>query len=110
MASGATISSTAWERRPGPTALTIWACTRKALSMEEASTSGRTVLSLAEIGLKATSKARYFDKGSYKSSTGYSYEGEWKDNLKHGFGKFTYTDGKVYEGDFANNKKEGKGT
>lgn len=60
-------------------------------------------------GSLATSKDELHKQGAYKSKTGYSYEGDWKDNVKHGKGKFIYLDGKVYEGDFFNNKKEGRG-
>jgi len=66
-------------------------------------------LNSKEIGWPATSKDAFTKKGQYKSKTGYWYEGEWKNNVKHGRGKFTYLDGKVYEGDFINNKKEGSG-
>jgi hypothetical protein len=33
-------------------------------------------------------------------SNGSKYEGEWSNNLKHGFGIFTFEDGTTYEGPF----------
>ncbi|CDW80566.1 UNKNOWN [Stylonychia lemnae] len=37
------------------------------------------------------------------------YEGEFLNNLMHGFGKFTFSDGKTYEGFYMNDKKHGYG-
>jgi len=37
------------------------------------------------------------------------YEGEFKNNLMHGFGRFTFPDGKQYEGFYENDKKHGFG-
>jgi hypothetical protein len=37
------------------------------------------------------------------------YEGEWKDNLRHGKGKYTWANGDVYEGDFLEGKRSGYG-
>lgn len=49
------------------------------------------------------------NQGVYKSKTGYTYEGNWANNLKNGLGKMTFADGKVYEGQFVDNKREGEG-
>ena len=40
---------------------------------------------------------------------GEEYEGEWKDNLIHGTGVYTYADGRVYEGNFLEGKPHGIG-
>ena len=45
------------------------------------------------------------------AATGDVYEGDWKDNLRHGSGTFTCAaDGKIYEGEFADGLKHGRGT
>lgn len=38
------------------------------------------------------------------------YEGEWKNNLRHGRGKMTYADGSVYDGDWEDDEPSGWGT
>lgn len=43
------------------------------------------------------------------SAAGSVYEGEWKNNKKHGKGKETYPEGSVYEGYFENGYKNGPG-
>jgi hypothetical protein len=48
-------------------------------------------------------------KGEISSTEDYRYEGEWIDGMKHGKGKFVFSDKKVYEGDFVENRKEGFG-
>ena len=40
---------------------------------------------------------------------GAHYEGEKKNNKRHGKGKFFYADGGIYEGDFKENKMHGQG-
>lgn len=37
------------------------------------------------------------------------YEGEWRDNKRHGYGKDIWSDGSQYEGFFHEGKKQGKG-
>jgi len=37
------------------------------------------------------------------------YEGDWKDDKKHGEGKCTFADGSVYEGELKNDKVHGEG-
>ena len=36
--------------------------------------------------------------------------GNFKDNKRHGQGKFTFNDGSTYEGEWMNDLKHGKGT
>ncbi len=64
---------------------------------------------MRESGLTVRPKATLVYKGVYKSKLGYMYDGQYKDNIKHGKGRFSYADGKVYEGDFVANKKHGNG-
>lgn len=42
-------------------------------------------------------------------TTEYEYEGEWQDDMRHGFGKIRYKKGDYYEGEWANDKKNGRG-
>jgi hypothetical protein len=37
------------------------------------------------------------------------YEGEWRDDKKHGRGIFTWSDGNTYEGDWVVDKRHGRG-
>eukprot|EP00438_Fugacium_kawagutii_P033875 Skav201120 [mRNA] locus=scaffold185:476810:491022:- [translate_table: standard] len=41
---------------------------------------------------------------------GSRYEGQWKDGLKHGKGRFIYPDGDVYDGEWQDGKAHGHGT
>ena len=41
-------------------------------------------------------------------SKAFNYEGDFKNSLRHGFGKETHNDGTVYEGEFLNGKRHGK--
>lgn len=38
------------------------------------------------------------------------YEGYWKNNLAHGYGRLIHTDGDVYIGEWKNDRANGKGT
>lgn len=38
------------------------------------------------------------------------YTGDWKNNLKHGFGSQTWSNGNKYEGEWQNSKRHGHGT
>lgn len=38
-----------------------------------------------------------------------SYEGDWENDLMHGYGIYIYSNGDMYEGEFSNNKQEGYG-
>jgi len=40
---------------------------------------------------------------------GAKYEGYWKDDLQHGYGKEVWADGSKYDGDYYFGKKQGKG-
>ena len=42
-------------------------------------------------------------------SDGETYEGQWVNNVKEGFGKYTYANGDVYEGEYVNGEKQGQG-
>jgi len=39
-----------------------------------------------------------------------SYEGDWNENVREGYGVMIYSNGNKYEGNWANNKREGHGT
>ncbi|WP_116106303.1 MORN repeat-containing protein [Lewinella sp. IMCC34191] len=43
-------------------------------------------------------------------SSGSRYQGEWKNNQKHGFGEFHWPDGAYYEGEFEEDERSGEGT
>ena len=40
---------------------------------------------------------------------GTTYDGEWKDNNKHGRGVYKWADGDTYDGDYKDGKKHGRG-
>lgn len=46
-------------------------------------------------------------KGSYEWAEGKRYEGQWIENMMHGFGNLTLSDGTTYEGQFKQDKKDG---
>jgi hypothetical protein len=49
--------------------------------------------------------------GRFDYLNGSIYEGNWRENKKHGKGKFVDTDGvSVYRGEWENDMKHGKGT
>jgi hypothetical protein len=37
------------------------------------------------------------------------YDGDWVDDLMHGFGKYTFTSGGIYTGEWSRGKMHGKG-
>lgn len=47
--------------------------------------------------------------GVYTKPNGYIYVGEYKDNMRHGFGKAIHENGMEYEGEFIKGKREGEG-
>ena len=47
--------------------------------------------------------------GTYFYKNGDVYEGDWKDDLKTGFGKLTMVNGAEYIGNFAEGMKHGEG-
>lgn len=50
------------------------------------------------------------DRRKFPFVSGSSYNGEWKDDMKEGFGCLVYADGTKYEGEWSRNKKHGNGT
>eukprot|EP01084_Bolivina_argentea_P243093 407590_1 len=53
---------------------------------------------------------RQHGHGKYVSASGVVlYEGEWKDDKPHGYGKEVYANGSVYEGEWKDGKKHGYG-
>jgi len=47
--------------------------------------------------------------GIYTWESGNKYEGEWKNNKRHGQGTLYFNDGDIYVGDFRDNKRNGQG-
>ena len=48
-------------------------------------------------------------QGKRTWADGNVYEGEWKDHKKHGQGKYTWADGEVYEGEYKDCMRHGQG-
>ena len=48
-------------------------------------------------------------QGKYTWPDGDVYEGGWKDDKQHGHGKYTYASGEVYEGGWKDDNKHGQG-
>ena len=48
-------------------------------------------------------------KGVYTWPTGRVYDGDFKNDLRHGVGVLKFPDGQKYEGQFQNNKYHGEG-
>ena len=48
--------------------------------------------------------------GTYISSEGDKYVGEWKEDKQHGQGTYTFADGRKYVGEFKEDKLHGQGT
>ncbi len=49
-------------------------------------------------------------KGTYTFSDGEKYEGEWKDGENHGTGTYTFSNGEKYEGESKDGEEHGTGT
>ena len=47
--------------------------------------------------------------GSTGSLNGDVYEGEFVDDVRSGYGKYTWANGEIYESEFAGNKMNGMG-
>ena len=47
--------------------------------------------------------------GKYIKADGESYEGDFKNDLRDGFGIIKYVDGRVYEGEMKNDLRNGIG-
>jgi hypothetical protein len=60
--------------------------------------------------LKDKSVIRDKKKFVFPFVSGSTYKGEWKDDVKDGFGTMISPDGTIYEGDWRNNAKHGRGT
>ena len=39
----------------------------------------------------------------------YVYSGDWQDDVRHGYGTYTYVNGDTYEGEWSNNMRHGQG-
>ena len=52
---------------------------------------------------------RKYGKGVYISKDGTKYEGDWKNDMRDGFGKSTFFNSDTYEGEWYFNKKHGIG-
>lgn len=50
------------------------------------------------------------DSHNFPFIRGSTYKGDWRDDMKNGFGCQIGTDGLKYEGEWANNKRHGRGT
>jgi hypothetical protein len=48
-------------------------------------------------------------KGTFKWTSGVTYEGEFRNNVIEGKGKYTWPDGSTYMGDVVSGRKEGYG-
>ena len=48
-------------------------------------------------------------RGVYRSQDGSVYDGEWRDNARNGYGRFTGRDGSYYLGDWMSGLRNGKG-
>lgn len=51
-----------------------------------------------------------FFKGTYYFASGSKYIGEFRDGVRHGFGKDSFVDGSSYEGGYFDGRRHGKGT
>ena len=47
--------------------------------------------------------------GTKEYGNGDKYEGEWREGLMHGRGKYTFADGTFYEGEWKDDKRHGRG-
>jgi hypothetical protein len=65
--------------------------------------------SLETVDMGNTTDKSMFDRASKGKEYDDVYEGEWKDDTRHGWGKSTYANGDIYEGEWKNNKRHGHG-
>ena len=49
-------------------------------------------------------------QGTYTSADGHKYVGEWRDDLPHGHGTYTFANGDKYVGEFRADEYHGQGT
>lgn len=54
-------------------------------------------------------EGKYHGEGKYISHDGVTYEGNWENDQKNGFGVIKFPGGNMYEGYFLNGKFHGKG-
>ena len=54
-------------------------------------------------------KFSVMDTGGYVEGSDDVFEGEFKNNFRHGVGRYAYETGDVYEGHYANDTRDGKG-
>ena len=50
------------------------------------------------------------DRSEHTFKNGAKYKGQWKGEMRHGYGEQTWADGAKYAGDWRLNKAHGKGT
>ena len=58
--------------------------------------------------MKSRQKKRYLDGGIKEYPNGI-YEGNFKDESRHGYGKMTYSNGEIYTGEWKNDMRNGEG-
>ena len=49
-------------------------------------------------------------RGIFTKADGFKYDGEWKDDVRVGMGKYVYPSGGVYDGEWQDSKPHGNGT
>ena len=75
------------------------ASTSKSSSDSKTSTSSKTSTPLSNISI-ISNKRKVYNNGSI-------YEGKWKNDKKHGYGKYINSKGSIYEGKWKDGKKDG---
>ncbi len=60
-------------------------------------------------GIKRNGKGKYVFKIKEGWASAASYDGDYKDDMKHGFGTFVYPDGSKYVGEWTNDLRHGQG-
>jgi len=55
-------------------------------------------------------RGTYIKKDRHMLELLWTYDGDWKDNKRHGKGTITWADGSKYVGEWKNGWKHGKGT
>lgn len=56
-----------------------------------------------------TSNTTSSSSGESENAAETKYSGDWRDNRRHGKGRFTWADGSFYEGDWENDLRHGRG-
>ena len=100
----------------GPGTLILWDGTRYVAEWENDVT-GNGVITFP--GGDKTYKGQWSEGGlngfgtminNHNKDTDGVYVGKWKNNMRHGQGKYTWHDGEIYEGEYANDSENGYGT